>query len=254
MAKKKRKPRNRRATQAAPGVNAAPPRADAAIARRERKEQARAAKEAARKRRARTAAVRRAGVFAAVGLVLIGILWFIQRAPGPGKIPEAAAAAATSAGCSGVSHPANNPPGGQHLAAGETITYDQHPATSGKHAPSPLPNSPEIYTEPQDETMAVHFLEHAGVILYYRADGADALPQKVVDALGQVAKDQKMTLLMPYPQLPQGTSLAMTAWNTLQTCPASVTPDQATAIANGFADAFACTSNAKEPNASSNEC
>ncbi len=208
----------------------------------------------ARKRAVRSAAVRRAGIFAVVGLVLIGVLWLIQRAPGPGKIPEAATAAATAAGCSGVSHPVDNPPAGQHLAPGETITYDQKPATSGKHSPSALPTSPEIYTTPQDETMAVHFLEHAGVILYYGADGAGALDQKAIDALGQVARDQKMTLLMPYPDLPQGTALAMTAWNTLQTCPSSVTPEQATAIANGFADAYVCTSNAPEPHASGNEC
>ncbi len=33
----------------------------------------------------------------------------------------------------------------------------------------------------------MHFLEHAGVILYYRADGAGALPADVVDALAGVA-------------------------------------------------------------------
>ena len=110
-----------------------------------------------------------------------------------------------------------------------------------------------MYTVPVDETQAVHFLEHAGVILYYRADGAGALPAATVKRLAGVAEAQRNTLLAPYPQLPAGTSLAMTAWNKLQTCPAAVTAEQAVTIANGFVDAFVCTSNAPEPN-NSGDC
>jgi hypothetical protein len=198
----------------------------------------------------RNAAVRRAVVFGAVGLCLFGILWFIQRAPGPGKIPASAVTAAEAAGCSEVKTPLADAPGGSHLAPGQTTSYDQHPATSGIHAPSPLPTSPAVYTEPVDETQAVHFLEHAGVILYYRADGDGALPAATVQRLAQVAETQPNTLLAPYPQLPDGTALAMTAWNKLQTCPAAVTADQAVTVANGFIGAFVCTSNAPEPNRS----
>jgi hypothetical protein len=46
--------------------------------------------------------------------------------------------------------------------------------------------------------------------------------------------------------LPTGTALAFTAWNELVTCPKGITPDQATTIANGFVEAFACTNNAPE--------
>jgi hypothetical protein len=41
--------------------------------------------------------------------------------------------------------------------------------------------------------------------------------------------------------------LAISTWNKLQTCPATVTADQATTITNGFASAYVCTSNAPEP-------
>ena len=133
---------------------------------------------------------------------------------------------------------------------GQTTTYTQHPATSGIHNPTPLPTSPEVYTKPVDETKAVHFLEHAGVILYYRQSGPAALPSDVVGALAGVAHAQRNTLLIPYPDLPTGTSLALATWNKLQTCPASVTASQATTIANGFVDAFVCTSNAPEPKTS----
>ncbi len=183
-------------------------------------------------------------------MVSFGVLWYLQRAPGAGAIPAAAVATASAAGCTPVTQPLADAPGGQHLQPGQTTSYDQHPATSGVHAPTPLPTTPDVYTSPVDETQAVHFLEHAGVILYYRADGSDALPEATVARLAQVAHERPNTLLIPYPDLPDGQSLALAAWNRLQTCPSSVSPDQAAAIANAFVDAFVCTSNAPEPKAS----
>jgi hypothetical protein len=249
MAKKKRKPRARSGSGSGTArSNGSPPQT--AASRQERKERARNAKEAERKRQARNAAFRRAGIFAVVGLVSFGVLWYLQRAPGAGAIPAAAVATASAAGCTPVTQPLADAPGGQHLQPGQTTSYDQHPATSGVHAPTPLPTTPDVYTNPVDETQAVHFLEHAGVILYYRADGSDALPEATVARLAQVAHERPNTLLIPYPDLPEGQSLALAAWNRLQTCPSSVTPDQAAAIANAFVDAFVCTSNAPEPKAS----
>ena len=53
------------------------------MARRERKEQARAAREAERKRAARHAAFRRAAVFSVIGLAAVGVLFWLQRAASP---------------------------------------------------------------------------------------------------------------------------------------------------------------------------
>lgn len=251
MAKKRRKPRPRPpASTDVDGVATAPPKKTPDPARRERKERARLAEEAARKQRARRGALRRAVIFAFVGLLLFGFLWWRQRAPAA-RLPIAAAAvtAAKDAGCTGVVTPSTDPVRG-HLAPGQTTTYTQRPPTSGIHNPTPLPTTPEIYTHPVDETMAVHFLEHAGIIINYRADGTDALPADVVTALGGVARSQPNTLLIPFPDLPTGTALAISTWNKLQTCPATVTADQATTIANGFANAYVCTSNAPEPKVS----
>ncbi len=78
-----------------------------------------------------------------------------------------------------------------------------------------------MYTEPIDETNAVHNLEHGAVIMYYRQSGDGALPQDVVDRLATIANDGHNTILAPYGQLPDGTALALTAWNKLQTCPAT---------------------------------
>ena len=58
-----------------------------------------------------------------------------------------------------------------------------------------------------------------------------------------------MTVAAPYDGLPEGTSVALAAWDQLQTCPGSITADQATTVADGFVEAFACTSNAPEANA-----
>jgi hypothetical protein len=254
MAKKKRRPRNRPTANRAPSQTATEtespqPRGGTTTTRRAHKEEARKAREAARKRQLRASAARRILVISVITLVAVGVLWFLQRAANPRPISAEAVAAAQKAGCTGVVEPSSDPVGG-HLNPGETITYPDKPATSGRHDPTPLPTSPDVYTAPVPETQAVHFLEHSGVILYYRQTGPDALKQDVVDALAQVARDQHNTLLAPYPDLPEGTSLALTAWNHLQTCPGTITAAEAGTVANGFANAFVCTSVGPEPKAS----
>ena len=73
--KRSRPPAKRAAATPSAGGGANPER-------RERKEEARRAREAERKRDARRAAFRRALIFGAAGLVLLLVLWLIQRAPG----------------------------------------------------------------------------------------------------------------------------------------------------------------------------
>jgi hypothetical protein len=223
----------------------------ASEARRERKEEARRARAAQRKREQRSALVRRAVVFGVAGVVGIGTFTWLSRTAGPRDIPEAAIAAAEAAGCTGPERPASNAPDGQHVAEGTPITYAEQPATSGQHyGGQVLPSSPEAYDQPIDsEPAVVHFLEHAGVMLYYRADGEGAVTPDVVDALERVATERGMTVAAPYEGLPEGTSVALAAWNQLQTCPGSITADQASSVADGFAEAFACTSNAPEERA-----
>lgn len=228
----------------------APSRGGANMARRERKEQARAAREAERKRAARRAAFRRAAVFSVVGLAAVGVLFWLQRAASPTDLSADAKAAASAANCSEVITPLGNATGA-HVPQGTPITYDQRPPTSGDHyAEVVAAQDPAILTEPLDEPASVHFLEHAGIIAYYRDSGDAALPDDVVSAVGEVATTQPNMLMAPFPDLPDGTSLALTAWNKELTCPGSVTAAQARTIANGFADAFVCTSNAPEPKSS----
>jgi hypothetical protein len=244
------KKRRRRPSGTPAGTASSAARGGANEARRERKEQARQAREAERKRAARQAAFRRAITITTIGAVAVGVFWWINRAAAPRPIPQAAVRAAQAADCTGVETPLDSAPGSQHLQPGQSYTYDQKPATSGFHDPSPLPLDPKVYDSPINETNAVHNLEHAAVIVYYQDTGDAALPTDVVDRLETVVNDSTNVLMAPYPDLPEGEAVALTAWNKLQSCPPAVTPDQAATITNGFIEAFACTRNAPEPNAS----
>ena len=104
-----------------------------------------------------------------------------------------------------------------------------------------------MYTGVIPETRAVHNLEHAYVLIYYRRDGPGALSPEVVARLATLARGEARVIMAPYPLLPDGTALALAAWNKLWECPADVTADQAATIARGFIDAFRGTSNAPEP-------
>lgn len=245
---RKRKPRRPAGDRASASPRGVQKTGGASPERRERKEQARQAREAARKHAQRTARIRRAATFAVIAVVGLLIIQLFQRAASTRPISQAAIAAAKAGGCTDVQTPASSAPGSQHLAAGASYTYDQHPATSGFHDPSPLAIPPHVYPSPLQETNAVHNLEHGAVIMYYRQSGDGALPAAVLDRMTTIANATNNVILAPYEQLPDGTALAFAAWNKLQTCPATVTGPQAREIALGFIDAFVCTSNAPEGN------
>ncbi len=243
---KKRKHRPR----ASPPGEPPAPAARQAAARRAHKEEARRAREAAAKRARRSDAVRRSLTLGVVVAIGIGAYLYLTRAGAPGSIPEAALAAAEAAGCDDVRTPAGSAPAGDHVASGQPILYEQRPATSGQHyGDGELPADPHVRTEPVDEGAAVHNLEHAYVLIYYRAEGKAALPDAVVQRLATLAESEDKVIMAPYPQLDEGTSLALAAWNKLWECPSTVTPDQARTIAKGFIDAYRGTSNAPEPQA-----
>jgi hypothetical protein len=249
--KKKRKQAPRpRPAQAETSDDAAtggpPPRGGANPARRERKEQARAAREAERKRAARSASVRRAAIFSCVGLAAFGVLWWMQRASAPRPLPQAATNAIKAAGCRYDTGPAGGTIERAHLTEGASTTYPSVPATTGNHDPAPLPNVPRVYEEPVPETRAVHYLEHAGVIVYFRP-GEQGVAQPVIDKLTSVANDSKNMIVAPRDDLPADTDFSVTAWNKVVNCSKDITPEQAATIASGFVEAFACTKNAPEP-------
>ena len=186
---------------------------------------------------------RRSYLFRGIALVVVAALTYLLllRARGPGEISAEALSAADAAGCAELERPVDVEPSRTHLDPGESFDYEDPPAAAGPHDPSPLPDEPRVYAEPVSETRAVHSLEHAFVIVYHDGLSADA-----VAALAILAKDSDRVIVAPYPGLPEGTGLALVAWNTRWRCPPSVSAEQAVAVARGFADAFAGTTVAPE--------
>ncbi len=217
--------------------------------RAERKELARAGREAVRKQIARAERTRRllwaVGIATAVGVGAFVLL----RLNAPGEVSAAALDVAQAAGCGAVQTPVSDAPGGQHLAPGESAGNAQNPASSGSHDSRSLPSEPAVYTQPLREENAVHNLEHGYVLLYYRADDPEALGEDVVSRLASIAEAQDKVLLAPYPDLDEGTSLAIVAWNKLWECPATIAAADAATLANAFVEAYRGTTNAPEGNA-----
>jgi hypothetical protein len=245
MAKKKRKRRP-------PSSEAAPaPRGGANLERRDRKEEARRLREAERRRARRAASVRRTFVSAGIAVAAVAAITLFRTFQGPEDIPEAAVQAASVAGCTVPEHRPDLTPSQRHLATGETITYPDPPATSGKHSGSQPPDEPKVSDTPVEPTLAVHALEHGAAFVYYLPEADGGLPQDVVDRLAEIASGSNATFLAPFPDLTPETALTLTAWNYRQSCPAStggmaLTPDAAATIVSGFATGFECTGEAPE--------
>lgn len=176
-----------------------------------------------------------------------GTLWLgFVRAPGPGTIAPEVLAAASAAGCDPLERPVVADPSRAHLAPGDALPTADLPAAAGPHDPSPLPPDPHVHEEPISEARAVHNLEHAYVVIWYRPTPDGGPPAEVVAALAEIVRSQDRVLLAPYPNLPQGRGVAMLAWNTRWMCPPSVAPDQARSLAAAFVDAYRGTTNAPE--------
>jgi len=246
MAKKKKRPR-RPPTEAPPA-----PRGGANPERRDRKEEARKLREAERRRARRSASIRRTFVSGGIAVGAVAALVLFRNFQGPDDIPEAAVRAASEAGCTQPEHRPDLTPAQSHLGPGETITYPDPPATSGKHDGSQPPDDPKVYDAPFEETLAVHALEHGGVFVYYLPEANGGISQAVIDRLAEIATGSNATFLAPYPTLTPETALTLTAWNYRQSCPAAttsataLTPEVAATIVNGFVTGFECTGEAPE--------
>ena len=138
--------------------------------------------------------------------------------------------------------------GVEHLPQGVSPpAYATRPAASGTHTDAALPPNIHVYDEPIPEETAIHNLEHAYVLIYYRSDDAGALPSDVVDALADLAESESKVILAPYPALDPGTSLALVAWQRLQACGFTEDADAAVEVAGSFISRFRGAGVAPEP-------
>jgi hypothetical protein len=108
-------------------------------------------------------------------------------------------------------------PSRTHLAPGESFDYPDRPAAAGPHDASPLPPDPHVYGIPVPETRAVHNLEHAYVIVYYRPTADGGLAQETIDRLATIARDQSRVIMAPTRAADEG--VALLAWNTQDVLP-----------------------------------
>ena len=108
---------------------------------------------------------------------------------------------------------------GQHVPVGQAIAYPSYPPTSGQHAASPA--SWGLHTEPVADEVAVHNLEHGGVVISHNNIPADDLA-RLTALLRSYPKDsygEVKLVIRPYDKIAPGT-IALTAWNWIDELPA----------------------------------
>jgi len=102
-------------------------------------------------------------------------------------------------------------------------TYTTVPPVSGPHAGTTLPAG--AYDSPPPIENVLHSMEHGAAVIWY----SPTAPAEEVSALAAfVAENQEHTIMAPldYPeegdagQLPEGTQMALAAWQRLQLCSA----------------------------------
>lgn len=202
-----------------PTAEATARREEARAAARERRLEAqKLQKVAERKRKMRSWVIY--GGAAAVVVVLIALAVVSSR-----HSKQAFATLTTAAGCTSVQDTTSLPgtTSRTHLtdaqiSSGVTVTYSTSPPSGGTHYPVPLPKGVygPLSTNPKDNPnlyMAVHSLEHGYVDIWY----GNGLSTDQINSLRSFA-DQDKVLVISYPNLPAGKSVAMSTWGRLQTC------------------------------------
>ena len=161
--------------------------------------------------------LRNGGVLGLIVIVVTGlIVWSKVRS---GAAVRAFNQASLAAGCTPVKDTGANL-SHRHLGQGERVTYSTSPPSGGDHNPSPLRAG--VYTTAFSDDpnatdsiyQAVHSLEHGYVEIWYGGSVSDSQFQQ----LAQEFAGETKVILSPYPQLPAGQTIGLTAWGRLQTC------------------------------------
>jgi hypothetical protein len=101
---------------------------------------------------------------------------------------------------------------GQHVPVGQSIAYPSYPPTSGQHAAAPTTWG--LHTDPVADEVAVHNLEHGGVVVSQNNISADDLA-KLRALLASYPRDQfgeVKIVIRPYDRIASGT-FTLAAWN-----------------------------------------
>lgn len=219
MSKKRRRKGNRPGPPPPPSTPQTGPRGgptdapDTDLSKKERREQA-LQRRRARERRRR---LRYIGIGGLVVAVLAGLFVFQQVQSGQ-EVAEYVAFSQEAAGCGRVEEV-----GGlsRDHVTNQAVDYETSPPVGGAHSPSTLRSG--LYAEPFSEDpgaggatvyQAVHSLEHGYVIIWHAPD----LDDDARSGLERIVREERKTILVPYPDLEEGEALALTAWGRLQRC------------------------------------
>lgn len=148
------------------------------------------------------------GIIAAVVLLAAGGLWWVIKEstkPLPGI--------------------ATQDQGRDHIpqAKWEKFKYATNPPTSGSH--DPVWTKPGIYSSPQGDGHVVHSLEHGYVVIWYDCDlksdkAGDTSSNDCKDLkkqLTEIANNNRLWKLIVVPRNNMKTTIALTAWDRLET-------------------------------------
>ncbi len=164
-------------------------------------------------------------IMAVVGVMLLALGAFVafliigggnsttnsNPAPGASEIPVGADAAAQ------VQTFPNQ--GRDHLTPGQTVQqilngqyYNSDPPTSGPHLPTW--SDWGVFTQPVQNELQVHNLEHGGIVIQYDCSQGCAQAVNNLSAYARRYSAQQFTgiLLAPRSNLPEGSRIAVTAW------------------------------------------
>jgi hypothetical protein len=202
-----------------PTAEAAAKREEARTAARERRMEAQKQKKAAERKRK----LRNSAIYAGIAvIVVVGIVFAFLSSR---HSTQAFATLSKAAGCTDVQDTTSlaGTTSRTHLTdaqinAGVTVTYSTSPPSGGTHHPSPLPKGVygPLSTNAKDNPNlyeAVHSLEHGYVDIWY----GSGLSSDQIASLRSLA-DQDKVLVISYPNLPNGKSVAMSTWGRLQSC------------------------------------
>ena len=199
--------------------------------RAERKEEARRERERRIRqvrRRRRTRRLIRWGIVLGVAAGIFAIVWYSGRADR--ELEKQAAAAAERVNASEVETEEGLP--NEHVEP-FAVGVGGVPAMGGNHS-NALPPEPKVYMQPVAEENSIHNMEHGYVLLYYAADGENALDEKFVSSLEDLVNDETEVLMSPYEGLAE--PLYLVAWGARQSVdpPADASAEDVTLVARGF--------------------
>jgi hypothetical protein len=173
--------------------------------------QARAARRLRRSRRRR---VLRYFAFTAVGTIALLFILSLFAGSLPISIGSGNQGELTGERVRGVQGGAGN----LHFARGQPlpVPYTSVPATSGYHySDGGAPARWGVYTEPLEDGVLLHNLEHGGIGIHYDCpDGCADLAEQLTEIADRADTEGLKVLLSPYPGM--DTPVALTAWTFIE--------------------------------------